>query len=134
MVSEAIKKADVLIEALNWIQRFRGKYVVIKFGGSALEETEAVKAFLTDVIFMSSVGMKPILIHGGGKAISQADERCGHRAPICSGTTLHGRKNDRYCRQCSSGRDLQLFGDGDQQSSGACRGAELSDPELPGRT
>ncbi|MDC0274244.1 acetylglutamate kinase, partial [Planctomycetaceae bacterium] len=72
MVSEAIKKADVLIEALNWIQRFRGKYVVIKFGGSALEETEAVKAFLTDVIFMSSVGMKPILIHGGGKAISKA--------------------------------------------------------------
>ena len=72
MVSDAIKKADVLIEALNWIQRFRGKYVVIKFGGSALEETAAVKAFLTDVIFMSTVGMKPILIHGGGKAVSQA--------------------------------------------------------------
>ena len=77
MQSEAIKKADVLIEALNWIQRFRGKYVVIKFGGSALEETEAVKAFLTDVIFMSSVGMKPILIHGGGKAISQAMTNAG---------------------------------------------------------
>lgn len=77
MVSEAIKKADVLIEALNWIQRFRGKYVVIKFGGSALEETAAVKAFLTDVIFMSTVGMKPILIHGGGKAISQAMKAAG---------------------------------------------------------
>jgi acetylglutamate kinase len=77
MVSEAIKKADVLIEALNWIQRFRGKYVVIKFGGSALEETEAVKAFLTDVIFMSTVGMKPILVHGGGKAISQAMKDSG---------------------------------------------------------
>lgn len=77
MVSEAIKKADVLIEALNWIQRFRGKYVVIKFGGSALEETAAVKAFLTDVIFMSTVGMKPILIHGGGKAISQAMKDAG---------------------------------------------------------
>ena len=71
-MEEAIKKADVLIEALNWIRRFRGKYVVIKFGGSALEETAAVKAFLTDVIFMSTVGMKPILIHGGGKAISAA--------------------------------------------------------------
>lgn len=77
MVSEAIKKADVLIEALNWIQRFRGKYVVIKFGGSALEETGAVKAFLTDVIFMSTVGMKPILVHGGGKAISQAMKDAG---------------------------------------------------------
>lgn len=76
-MDEAIKKADVLIEALNWIRRFRGKYVVIKFGGSALEETEAVKAFLTDVIFMSTVGMKPILIHGGGKAISQAMKAAG---------------------------------------------------------
>ena len=85
MVSEAIKKADVLIEALNWIQRFRGKYVVIKFGGSALEETEAVKAFLTDVIFMSSVGMKPILIHGGGKAISKAMTDAGIEPRVVQG-------------------------------------------------
>ncbi len=76
-MQEAIRKADVLVEALNWIQKFRDKYVVIKFGGSALEETEAVKAFLTDVIFMSAVGMKPILIHGGGKAISQAMQAAG---------------------------------------------------------
>ncbi len=76
-MDEAIRKASVLIEALAWIRRFRGRYVVIKLGGSALEETEAVKRFLADVIFMETVGMKPILIHGGGKAISQAMNEAG---------------------------------------------------------
>ncbi len=76
-MDEAIRKATVLIEALAWIRRFRGRYVVIKFGGSALEETEAVKSFLTDVVFMETVGMKPILIHGGGKAINHAMAEAG---------------------------------------------------------
>lgn len=71
-MDEAIRKADVLIEALGWIRRFRGRHVVIKLGGSALDREDAVKTLLTDVIFMESVGMKPILVHGGGKAISRA--------------------------------------------------------------
>lgn len=74
---DAIRKANVLIEALNWIRAFRGKYVVIKLGGSALEEQEAVRILLTDVIFMEAVGMKPILIHGGGKAITAAMANAG---------------------------------------------------------
>ncbi len=71
-MDEAIRKADVLIEALEWIRRFRGRHVVIKLGGSALDREDAVKTLLTDVVFMESVGMKPILVHGGGKAISRA--------------------------------------------------------------
>lgn len=76
-MDEAIRKADVLIEALGWIRRFRGRYVVIKLGGSALEEERAVRSFLIDVIFLETVGMKPILIHGGGKAINQAMTEAG---------------------------------------------------------
>ena len=76
-MNDAIRKAKTLIEALGWIRRFRGKYVVIKLGGSALEQTEAVRSLLTDVIFMETVGMKPILIHGGGKAISTAMAQAG---------------------------------------------------------
>ena len=87
MVEEAIRKTDVLIEALGWIRRFRGKYVVIKLGGSALEETEAVRSVLTDVIFMETVGMKPILVHGGGKAISQAMAAAGIEPRF-----VHGRR------------------------------------------
>lgn len=75
--SDAIRKADVLLEALNWIRRFRGRHVVIKLGGSTMEETAAVKQLLTDVIFLEAVGMRPILVHGGGKAINKAMDAAG---------------------------------------------------------
>ena len=76
-MDEAIRKADVLIEALAWIRRFRGRHVVIKLGGSALEERDAVRSFLTDVIFLQSVGLHPILVHGGGKDIDKAMATAG---------------------------------------------------------
>jgi acetylglutamate kinase len=84
-VDEAIRKADVLVEALGWIRQFRGRYVVIKLGGSALEETAAVKSVLTDVIFLSAVGMRPVLVHGGGKAITQAMNVAGIEPKFVSG-------------------------------------------------
>jgi acetylglutamate kinase len=77
IVDEAIRKARVLVEALGWIRQFRGRYVVIKLGGSTLEDSDKVRAFLTDVLFLETVGMKPILIHGGGKDISRAMEEAG---------------------------------------------------------
>ena len=86
-VDEAIRKAGVLIEALGWIRRFRGKYVVIKLGGSALEQETAVRNFLTDVLFLETVGMKPILVHGGGKAISRAMAEAGIEPRF-----VHGRR------------------------------------------
>ncbi len=76
-MDEAIRKAGVLIEALGWIRQFRDRHVVIKLGGSALENEDSVRSFLTDVIFMESVGMRPVLIHGGGKAISRAMNDAG---------------------------------------------------------
>lgn len=76
-VQEAIRKASVLIEAMSWIRQFRDRFVVVKLGGSALEEREAVNSLLTDVIFMETVGMKPVLVHGGGKAISKAMATAG---------------------------------------------------------
>lgn len=76
-MDEAIQKAGVLIEALGWIRQFRDRHVVIKLGGSALENDETVRNLLTDVIFMETVGMRPILVHGGGKAISQAMQEAG---------------------------------------------------------
>ncbi len=74
---DAIRKADVLLEALNWIRRFRDRHIVIKLGGSTMEETEAVRHFLTDVVFLEAVGMRPILVHGGGKAINKAMDAAG---------------------------------------------------------
>ena len=76
-MNEAIRKAGVLTEAMSWIRRFRDRYVVIKLGGSTLENTDSVKAFLTDVLFLETVGMRPVLVHGGGKDISKAMEVAG---------------------------------------------------------
>ncbi len=75
--ADAVRKADVLLEALNWIRQFRGRHIVIKLGGSVMEETASVRQFLTDVIFLETVGMRPILVHGGGKAINAAMTAAG---------------------------------------------------------
>ena len=76
-VDEAITKVKVLVEALEWIRKFRDRYVIVKLGGSALDEPEAVRRCLADVVFMEAVGMRPIVIHGGGKSISKAMANAG---------------------------------------------------------
>ena len=69
-MQEVIDKAAVLIEALPYIQKFRNEIVVIKFGGSAMEDKDLIKQTMRDIVFMECVGMKPVVVHGGGKAIS----------------------------------------------------------------
>jgi acetylglutamate kinase len=76
-LEEAIAKADVLIEALRWIREFRGKVTVIKLGGSVMEDSVALSHLLLDVVFMESVGMRPVLVHGGGAAVSRAMTAAG---------------------------------------------------------
>jgi acetylglutamate kinase len=68
----AIRKAEVLIEALAHIRRFRDRLLVIKLGGSAMEEPEVVRATLQSVVFLESVGVHAVLVHGGGKPIDRA--------------------------------------------------------------
>lgn len=72
ILQDAIEKADVLIEAMGWIREFRDKITVIKLGGSVMENPEALRHLLVDIVFMETVGMKPIVVHGGGAAISRA--------------------------------------------------------------
>ena len=71
-VREAIEKADTLIEAMGWIRRFRDSITVIKLGGSVMEDVDALRHLLVDIVFMETVGMRPIVVHGGGAAISRA--------------------------------------------------------------
>ncbi len=73
-MQDAIAKADTLIEAMGWIRRFRGKTTVIKLGGSLLDDEKALHHLLLDVIFMETVGMKPVIVHGGGNRINRAME------------------------------------------------------------
>jgi acetylglutamate kinase len=76
-MDDAIRKADVLIEALSYIRTFRERRTVIKLGGSAMEDPAALRATLQDVVFMATVGMKPVLVHGGGKPIDRAMQAAG---------------------------------------------------------
>jgi acetylglutamate kinase len=76
-MDDAIRKADVLIEALSYIRRFRDRLTVIKLGGSAMEDGDILQAILQDVVFMETVGMRPILVHGGGKPIDRAMAAAG---------------------------------------------------------
>ena len=74
-MKKAIEKSKVLIEALPYIQQFKNKIVVIKYGGSTLEDDSPEVSVLRDVVFMAAVGMKPIIVHGGGKHISRRLEK-----------------------------------------------------------
>ncbi len=71
-MDDAIRKADVLIEALAHIRAFHDSRTVIKLGGSAMEDADALRATLQDVVFMATVGARPVLVHGGGKPIDRA--------------------------------------------------------------
>jgi len=76
-VEEAIAKADTLIEAMGWIRQFRDKITVIKLGGSVMEDEDALLHVLLDIVFMETVGMRPVVVHGGGKRISRAMDEAG---------------------------------------------------------
>jgi acetylglutamate kinase len=75
--SAQIEKAEALLEALPFIQKFRGQTFVIKYGGSAMEDDHLIERLLRDVVFLEAVGINPVLIHGGGKAITQRMREAG---------------------------------------------------------
>jgi acetylglutamate kinase len=70
-MEEAIKKADVLIEALPYIKKFHKKVIVIKYGGSILSDEKIRRAVLEDIVFLNFMGLKAVLVHGGGPNISE---------------------------------------------------------------
>ena len=72
---EAAEKAAVLIESLPWLQRFRDQIVVIKYGGNAMVSEELQRAFAQDIAYLRFVGVKPVVVHGGGPQISQMLDR-----------------------------------------------------------
>ncbi len=84
-MDDIIKKADVLVEALPFIQSFYDKTVVIKYGGAVLIDTEIRRNVLEDIVFMSYVGMRPVLVHGGGPYISQRLEAMGKTLKFVKG-------------------------------------------------
>src|SRR5574339_112406 len=87
MVNEVISKAATLLEALPYIQRYRSQTFVVKYGGSFMDSPDpAVRSSVArDVVFLEAVGINPVVVHGGGKAITRAMEAAGLEAKFVHG-------------------------------------------------
>lgn len=84
-LDKVLEKAEVLIEALPYIQKFNRKIIVVKYGGSAMSNEELQKNVIKDVTLLKLVGFKPIIVHGGGKEISRWVEKVGKEAKFING-------------------------------------------------
>jgi acetylglutamate kinase len=84
-MEEAIRKADVLIEALPYIKRFHKKVIIIKYGGSILGDEKIRNSVLEDIVFLNFMGLRPILVHGGGPNISERMRQTGKKTEFVGG-------------------------------------------------
>jgi acetylglutamate kinase len=84
-MEHAIKKADVLIEALPYIKKFHKKIIVIKYGGSILGEEKIRRGVLEDIVFLNFMGLRPVLVHGGGPNISERMRASGKKSDFVDG-------------------------------------------------
>lgn len=84
-MNEELKKAQVLVEALPYIQKFNRKIIVVKYGGSAMVDEELKRKVIQDVVLLKLVGFKPIIVHGGGKEISRWVSKAGMEPRFVNG-------------------------------------------------
>ncbi len=91
-MDEIVQKAGVLIEALPYIKKFRGQEILIKYGGAAMDDENNRLNVLQDLVFMNYVGIKPILIHGGGPAITAALKKAGVESKFVNGLRVTDQK------------------------------------------
>src|SRR5271157_3811459 len=94
-MDDLIKKADVLFEALPYIQRCRSSIFVVKYGGSFMDspDPKVREGVAADVVFLEAVGINPVVVHGGGKAISKAMEKAGITAQFSQGMRVTDEKS-----------------------------------------
>ncbi len=91
-LEEEINKANILIESLPYMQSYRDKTVLIKFGGSAMDNPDLVKSLMRDIVVLEAMGLNPVVVHGGGKAISKAMLEAGLEARFVNGLRVTSRE------------------------------------------
>ena len=107
-MEESIKKADILIEALPYLQAFRGKVIVAKYGGSAIDNPAAMQGILQDLVFLSVVGIHPVLVHGGGPMITKRLAASGTRTKFVDGMRVTDASTIRIVKQELEGVNARL--------------------------
>ncbi|MEI7957801.1 MAG: acetylglutamate kinase [Verrucomicrobiota bacterium] len=98
-----LARTESLIEALPFMQKYRGQLFVIKYGGSAMEDEHTVERLLRDVVFLEAVGINPVLIHGGGKAITSRMREAGIKARFVNGLRVTCEQSIRIVEEVLSG-------------------------------
>ncbi len=115
--NEGIKKAEVLIEAIPYVRKFKGTIVVVKYGGSAMVDEKLKQAVITDIAMLKYLGLKPVIVHGGGKEISSLLNRLGKESVFIDGLRVTDRETAKVAEMVLSGsvgkelaRDLENVG------------------------
>lgn len=101
-LNQLVTQASVLVDALPYMQAYRDKTVLIKFGGSAMDDPELVRNAMRDVVVMEAMGLNPVVVHGGGKAISKAMANAGLEAHFVNGLRVTSKEAVRIVEQTLS--------------------------------
>jgi acetylglutamate kinase len=137
---EPVRRAEALIEALPYIDRFRGAVIVIKFGGNAMVDPDLSRTFAEDIVLLRSVGMKPVVVHGGGPQIGNLLSRLGKESVFRDGLRVTDAETLDVARMVlvgKVGRDIVgainvhgAYAVGLSGEDGGLIRAEARDPEL----
>ena len=110
-------KKNLLIEALSYIQRFRNQIIVIKYGGAAIIEEALKTSFAQDIVLLQSLGMRPVVVHGGGPEVSKVTQSLGQKVSFVDGLRVTSAENLKVAEMVLSGNlnkeiitHLQTFG------------------------
>ena len=110
-------KKNLLIEALSYIQRFRNQIIVIKYGGAAMIEEALKTSFAQDIVLLQSLGMRPVVVHGGGPEVSKVTQSLGQKVSFVDGLRVTSAENLKVAEMVLSGNlnkeiitHLQTFG------------------------
>lgn len=98
-----VEKKDLLIEALSYIGHFKGRIVVVKYGGAAMVHEDIKASFSQDVVLLQSLGMRPVIVHGGGPEVSRAMNAMGHEPQFVEGLRVTSREGLRITEMVLSG-------------------------------
>jgi acetylglutamate kinase len=102
-MEKVIEKAQVLIEALPYIRRFAGSVVVVKYGGSAMIEPQIKNSIIQDIAMMKRIGMRPVVVHGGGNAITELMDKLGKKSKFADGLRVTDKETAEIAEMVLSG-------------------------------
>jgi acetylglutamate kinase len=102
--SDLAARAEVLIEALPYLQRFRGAIIVVKYGGAAMVEDSLADSWARDVVLLEHVGLRPVIVHGGGPALTRTMERMGIESRFVDGHRITDAESAEVAEMVLSGR------------------------------